>query len=90
MGQCKSEQEGPTSSRSGPSRAAAFSNSAEARGKSARQTLRPSITPSDNIALRRHEFQGLVQLLRARTRSRWTAATGSRSAMARLSRRQPK
>ena len=85
IGQCRSEQEGATMIRSGPSLAAAFSSRSSDRSRSARHTLRPSITPSESVMPGGAASSARSNCSGAATRSRCTAATGSFSAAARLS-----
>ena len=68
--------------RSGPSLAAAFSSRPSARSRSLRHTLRPSITPSERIMSCGTRSKARSNCSAPRTRSRCTAATGSRRAAA--------
>ena len=74
----------------GPELGGRLLQQSNARSRSARQTLRPSITPSESIMPGGRQFQGRSNCSGARTRSRCTAATGSLSAAGRLSRKSPK
>ena len=83
-------QEGATMIRSAPSLAAACWSKSSARCRSHRQTFRPSTTPSESIIPCGVRSSARSSCPGARTRSRCTAATGSRSAAGRFSPRSPK